>query len=277
MLDQLKLRCFASVDQFRTLGDTIDTPTGQLTYIDNGASVLAVGHLDYVDWTRPRISRSGQTIRCPQLDDRLGVWTILDVLPKLGINVDVLLTDSEEIGQSTAQWFDSPKRYNWMVEFDRRGTDAVLYQYDTDEQRERLEDVGFDIGRGSFSDISYLEHLGICGFNVGIGYHHEHTRRCYAKLNDTWSQIRKFERYWSSWRDTPMEYVKAPVKPVSGWWDYECYVCNRMINWKDNVCPDCGTDQYDDYWQCEHCNHDNYIVDERCVCGEYRSEHCITY
>ena len=39
------------------------------------------------------------------LDDRLGAYIILDLLPKLGINVDVLLTVGEEQGRSTANFF----------------------------------------------------------------------------------------------------------------------------------------------------------------------------
>ena len=36
----------------------------------------------------------------PQLDDRLGVWCLLNALPTMGVNLDVLLTTGEEICKS---------------------------------------------------------------------------------------------------------------------------------------------------------------------------------
>ncbi len=48
----------------------------------------------------------------------------------MGINVDVLLTTGEEMGQSSAAYFDpGEKKYNWMFQFDRGGTDVVTYDY----------------------------------------------------------------------------------------------------------------------------------------------------
>lgn len=162
-------RCTDPIEKYREYGDTIDTPDGPLTYIDNGGDTLAVVHLDWVMWSKPRYNRKAHRITCPQLDDRLGLWCLLDLLPSLGVKSDILLTDSEEIGRSTARYFDTPKRYNWMYQFDRRGVDTVLYEYDSEENRERLEEHGLACGDGSFSDICMLSHLGCSGWNVGTG------------------------------------------------------------------------------------------------------------
>ncbi|WP_437230180.1 hypothetical protein SH661x_001823 [Planctomicrobium sp. SH661] len=255
LLTAIELRCRMPIDAFRTMGDTIDTEDGQLTFIDRGGDTLAVAHLDFVDWTRPRISRSGETIRCPQLDDRLGAWTILDLLPTLGIHSDILLTDSEEIGRSTAQHFRAGKQYNWIFQFDRRGTDAVLYHYDSDENRNRLEHHGFTIGRGSFSDICYLD-LDCSGWNIGTGYHHEHSRRCYARLSDTFGNAVKLAEFW---REHHGEHIPPPVETVRGYLDWggpartesefsletwEC-VCGQVMWLMDPYCEDCGR-SYDD-------------------------------
>ncbi|MCP6726064.1 hypothetical protein NL526_28810, partial [Klebsiella pneumoniae] len=67
-------------------------------------------------------------------DDRLGLYYIMEILPSLGINVDVLLTTDEEIGQSSASEFKKAegKQYNWMFMFDRHGYgNVVMYQYET--------------------------------------------------------------------------------------------------------------------------------------------------
>lgn len=198
-LKQLRKTCLAQITAFERLGDVEQTPHGPLIHIDRGSKVLAVAHLDHVVKTRPVMRDT--VISCGQLDDRLGAWVILFLLPYLGINVDVLLTDSEETGQSTAQYFVPPKDYNWVVEFDRRGTDVVLYQYDSPSNRELLEEAGFSIGVGSFSDISYLD-IGVSGFNIGVGYHNEHTRFCYADLRDTIDNVALFADFYRLHADT---------------------------------------------------------------------------
>ena len=198
------------IDGFRELGTTVETPDGPMIHIDQGGDTLAVAHLDWVKWTKPKFSKKRNRIYCPQLDDRLGVWVILDLLPTLGVYSDVLLTDSEERGRSTAKSFTTSKTYNWMYQFDRRGTDTVLYDYDSKENRQRLEESGLTTGYGSFSDICRLDHLGISGWNVGTGYHHEHSLQCYAELNDTLSQAIKFSGFWEKHKG---EYIPAPPKP----------------------------------------------------------------
>jgi acetylornithine deacetylase/succinyl-diaminopimelate desuccinylase-like protein len=81
-------------------------PENWYAFRDNGASVLAVAHLDTVVRHQQRLcnfveTAGGEIVYSGALDDRLGAYVILDMLPKLGINVDVLLTVGEESGQST--------------------------------------------------------------------------------------------------------------------------------------------------------------------------------
>tara|TARA_R100000458_G_scaffold16496_1_gene14166 strand:+ start:132 stop:968 length:837 start_codon:yes stop_codon:yes gene_type:complete len=214
----LQKRLTQPIDAFRKLGDTIDTPHGPLTHIDNGADILAVGHLDWVYWNpRPKITRQFENVRIektPQLDDRLGVWVILDVMRAAGINVDVLLCDSEEVGQSTAQYFETTKRYNWIVEFDRAGSGAVMYDFETPEYCEMLESVGYDVEVGSFTDICNLESLGVAGFNLGVGYHRQHTKKCYANLSETLDSFRKFQELHKRYGSEHLEHVPTPTT----WW-----------------------------------------------------------
>jgi len=178
------------------------SPDGDDFYFhrDNGSDVIAVAHLDTVMAATRRKARfvdteAGPIVFSGALDDRLGAYIILDLLPKLGINYDILLTVGEESGCSTAQYFEPDKQYNWMIEFDRGGTDVVMYQYDDAEVRELVRNCGAEPDNGIFSDISYMDHLDIKGFNWGVGYHDYHGPKSHAYLLDTMSMVGKYTRF----------------------------------------------------------------------------------
>lgn len=225
LLGKLERRLTSPIDSFRKLGDVVETPDGPAIHIDNGGSVLAVAHMDYVKfWNRPKIDKAKQKVYCPQLDDRLGVWVILDLLPTMGLKYDVLLTDSEEVGRSTASSFKTTKQYNWMFQFDRHGTDTVLYRYDTKDNRKRLESHGLKCGYGSFSDICYLDHLGCSGWNVGTGYHHEHSDACYADLRETRANAYKFAKFFKEHSET---FIESPPYKEPTWQSYGTYYSGK--------------------------------------------------
>lgn len=178
---------------------------------DNGASILAVAHTDYVSKTKhfQHLQLDDRyLIYNGQLDDRLGIYTILDVLPALGLKFDILLTDHEEIGQSTAEEFQAHKQYNWMFMFDRRGTDAVTYQY-TDKKWLSSLAKHLRIGQGSFSDISMLGHLGCAGVNVGAGYYDEHSSTHYMNVGHWSDQVKRFVGFYSAFHDTRFEHDES--------------------------------------------------------------------
>lgn len=195
----------------------LKAPNGYLYYQDNGASVLGVAHLDSVLWGKPRFYGS-DCVSCPQLDDRLGAYCLLNALPAMGITLDILLTDCEEVGATTAQYFEPSKRYNWIIEFDRAGTDIVFYQYDDFAPYWRIRE-----GIGSYSDIVDLEQCGVCCANIGIGYHNQHTKDCYAYLSDTRKQLRRFARFYRKYKDTRFPY--SP--PVDLWAEDSIYSPNE--------------------------------------------------
>lgn len=167
-------------------GGTYDQ-NGRYLHISRGASTLAVGHIDTVLNPKeyPAYVANGYFFS-PSLDDRAGVFAILEVLPKLGVTSDVLLTTDEEKGKSTgwdyAKHVKTDHPYNFVYQFDRSGSDVVMYCYETDELCDLLEGYGFEIGIGSFSDISYMESLQVKGFNFGIGYHNEHSPKCHLSM-----------------------------------------------------------------------------------------------
>ena len=215
----------ADVEDFTVLGDTVHTEHGPMIHIDRGGDTLAVGHLDWVHFNKkPKLKRRWNNLlidKTPQLDDRLGVWVLLEMLPEINCNADILLCDSEEIGNSTAQYFSehNNKKYNWMFEFDRAGSDAVMYKYEEQEYRGLLQDYGYEVGHGSFTDICELESLGCKAFNLGVGYHKQHTHDCYAYIAETFNSISKFKEMWKNWHAEHLDHKEVVWQPIKYNWN----------------------------------------------------------
>lgn len=214
---------------------------------DNGADVLGVAHLDSVQgqrWCRFYHSqRLGPIVASPTLDDRLGAYVIGHLLPAAGIKVDWLFTVGEESCDSTAKDFECDKEYNWTFSFDRRGTDVVMYDYETPENRERIEELGAQVGIGSYSDICELEHLGVAGFNFGVGYHDYHDTNAYAPLAETFLNVGRFMSFYQRHATERIEHYGRPQ-----WWDSEeideeCHACGAWALMKcvnGSFCDNCG-------------------------------------
>lgn len=250
-----------TADDFSPYGltrtDLIPHPSGRERFYwhkDNGpdATVLAVAHLDTVQDDRTcqvTETAGGLLATSGALDDRLGAYIILDLLPSLGIVTDVLLTTDEESGQSTASDYDPEKDYDWIVQFDRGGTDVVAYQYETEELVKKVRDSGARMGQGSYSDIVELEHLGIVGLNWGTGYQDYHSPRSHAWLDDTFRSVAKFARFYDSNVGTPIPHFLEP----------------------DDWC----TDTEQDYSVVAHCGDWIDLADERTYHEEYGTIICI--
>jgi hypothetical protein len=205
------------------MDDHAETDEGYV-YINNNSDVLVVAHADVCgqiedvpfffehEINTPTLKET--RFYSPYLDDRLGVWVVMELLKELRINVDVLITTGEEMEMSTAEAFvkDTAKTWNWIAEFDRRGDDVVMYQYKNKQMVNQLKKAGFRIGLGSFSDICYMEDLGIACFNVGVGYEEEHSTYCWGTLEVLLKQLIKFEKfYWKNhgikFEDTGVHYA----------------------------------------------------------------------
>jgi len=242
--NNLNTICRQPISAFRSLGDVTDTPHGPMIHIDNGGSVLAVAHLDTVSSANPKWV-GDYRIQTPDLDDRLGVWVLLDLLPSLGVKgYDVLLCDSEEVGNSTAQYFPQTDSYNWLFEFDRAGMDVVTYQYGDSHWDGTLASYGFDVSYGAFSDISYLEHLGVKAVNVGVGYHQQHTSKCHADLRLTVANAMRFVEFYNDNRHTIFPHNVEYQKTTIDWYDDEyfcpwCYSKCTVDEVFDDACPTC--------------------------------------
>lgn len=204
----------------------IDQPGPEDYYFfrDNGSKILAVAHLDTVVMPDDRRvayhdTDDGLVIQSGSLDDRLGAYIILELLPRLGLEFDVLLTVGEESGCSTASGFMTDKDYNWIIEFDRGGMDVVTYEYETPELVDMVRSVGAHHAPGIFSDISYMEHVGVKALNWGVAYHDYHGPNGYAYLDDTFEMLAMFLDFHRLYGDTRMPHTER-VRPArtSSWW-----------------------------------------------------------
>lgn len=171
-------------------------------YRQGSVPVLGVAHADTV-LNSVNFEHDGKDkVYSPELDDRLGLWTLLHGLPSIGVSdYSILVTDFEEVGRSTASEFEPPIDYNWVFQFDRRGTGVVNYEYSDDGLFDSLLSTCFGkLHNGSFSDICSLTHLGVKGFNVGTAYYNEHTHGCWANLKELRKQMRSFQRFFSAFK-----------------------------------------------------------------------------
>lgn len=252
---------------------------------DNGSQILAVAHLDTVQPEGSSFAYSGKSNRgngivySPTLDNRLGAYIIRELLPQMGIAVDWLFTDHEEIGRSTAQFFGPYKEYNWIISFDRAGTDVVLYQYETAETVNLVTQSGARVGIGSYSDIAYMEHLGVAGFNWGCGMEKYHSKDGYFFTDDLDRMLGHFQRFYQANAShailhDPISHQTYLDSLSGGWgdgWDDEnsslgAWTAEDEENWNRWMVQE--SKQYRQLWEdwadCEYCQstHDrNQLTD----------------
>ena len=170
--------------------------------IDRNGPVLMVAHVDTVLMPGKKAGIRGDRLYHNAVDNRLGVYLGMELLPSLGIGVDLLLTTGEEEGYSTAALFRTRKRYHWMFSFDRKGEDVVLYQYERPSLVATLREAGFAVGQGSYSCIAELEHLGCCGMNFGCGMYDYHSEGAYCDLVALVRQLRRFSAFFRKYSAT---------------------------------------------------------------------------
>jgi len=245
-------------------------------YKDNGKSVLAVAHIDHVcqekHFAHVKLGEE-LLVYSPRLDDRLGVYTIQHVLPLIGCECDILLCDDEEKGASTSSLFIPDKKYNWMVEFDRAGDDAVLYQYEDEDWEYSLEKSGFRIGSGSYSDISYLGHLGVCGVNIGVGYQDYHGPKSHFAVSEWKRNLAAFQRFHKQHEHHIFPHVPR-AQASKGWgagWGDDWWPKERVSDTHEEfLCPYCDSATlrdsicYPDFFVCTNCGeqiHENDVLE----------------
>lgn len=225
---------------------------GYYIYVQRGAKILAVAHLDKAAGSNDRRlfryglheTKNQHFVFNGNLDDRLGAYVICEVFSQLGIEVDLLLTTNEESGGTTASYFLPPegKEYNWIIEFDRHDVAAVMYQYHSGEWANAVK-KHTTVDFGSFSDISVLDSLGVKAVNWGTAYYREHTREHYAVLDELEQSINRFKAFYDEYKDTKFIHDPNDVPETNYWgsWADESYWYKRFENTTTERCDLCST------------------------------------
>ena len=268
--DQLQTRCtqtehdiVASIRGFKELKGGVNSAW----FKSNGSTVLAVAHMDTVQsksyFGMIKIVNDS-VIYSPKLDDRVGVYTVLDMLPSLGIKTDILLTTDEEKCQSSARLFNTGKQYNWLVEFDRRGEDIVTYGMTSRVFEDELEACKFKIGMGSYSDICDLTHLGVCAMNVGVGYEDAHNLNARMSVGAYVRNLKRFLSFYHKNKDVIFD-ISDTYDQCDMWYDAvrpnhgELFndLTGNVIHVNNQRCRQCNLllDYWgNDQWYCNMCD-----------------------
>lgn len=210
-------------------------------YVDNRAPVLLVAHIDTVQ--TPRLDRVN---RGAGFDDRLGVYLGHKLVRSRPDLFDLLLTDYEETGGSTAAYFTPSHDYKLVVELDREGEDYVDYGLASSELRWALEDCGFTHQQGLFSDICMMDHVKCNKFNLGLGTHHSHSKDSGFDMGVFERQVKRLLDFVEMYKD--ITWPEADGKD-RGWFGSV---------YDDDICDVCTDAQY---FECESCG-DPHGLDE---------------
>lgn len=214
-----------------------------------GAKILGVAHTDTLlnaKWAEMIKRPDGEKIIfSPNLDDRVGVWLLLELSSVLSF--DMVFTTDEESGQSTlSDWTanNDESLYNWAFEFDRGYEDVALYDFSYDEEWANVVEKYFGkADMGAFTDICEL--TDICAMNIGKMYEKAHTWECYTRSSWIEKAVRKFLKFYK--KQQGMKYKHTPVYYGGyGYWRYEddLYLPSRHTrSRKTNIgeyCSHCG-------------------------------------
>lgn len=278
LIRQLQHRCWMSEEDYKTEGVCTDCGLANDFYVykNNGANILGVAHLDTVQFGKHLFVHEAKAsiVYSPYMDNRLGAFILLDFLPMHDINLDILLTTGEEMCMSTAQYFTPPegKEYNWIAEFDRGGTDVVMYRYRDGTMINMLEGFGFDTGYGSYSDICELQDLGVKAFNFGQGMQNYHDEWGYVDLNDFDKMMSLFVSFYNTMQDVKLPHTKVTYRRYdrgkghgrySGAYGYDQYNYSVEDNYQKTAsvyvsCKSCGTWTYK-HKECNNCGSDKHM------------------
>lgn len=273
-----RLEYFCELEEwefYKFVDEVIETPHGVMMIKNRGNPILGVGHLDTVQQERV-FKHEGNKFFAPQLDDRLGVYLLLEVLPSMGFDFDLLLTDSEEVGQSTAQYYqyytNAAKSYNWMLEIDRFGaSDAALYQYYNKYLADLIRTVDLSPSNGSNTDIAYLDGIGISGVNFSCAYQQNHSMNAYVDLVKLDGIIPKIIDFIVKYQHTRIPFKPDPI-PVTT--SYSYYSSRIVSNYNDGKEKSKYNSYYSNYdvhdisTGCSVCDSDNCTgLDDCVICG----------
>lgn len=97
-----------------------------------------------------------------------------------------------------------------------------MYDYGNDDLIKIVEDEGFEVGEGSFTDICRLTHLKAAAINFGCGYENPHSEKCYARLSVIEKMVFNFVLFWEKYKDEvlPFDLVSRYARYKSTYSNY---------------------------------------------------------
>ena len=174
-------------------------------------------------------------------DDRAGIYAIIEII-KAGFNPSVIFTTGEEIGgvgayQLINDYPICPFNCNALIQLDRMGKqDMVFYQCDNPDFENYIGKYGFDLAKGTFTDISIIApQWGIAAVNLSIGYEDEHTTS---------------ERLHCDWCDETIKKVKNIIAGSQSMRSFS-YIPAQTVtfnNKDNNSCIFCGLSSKDNFF-----------------------------
>lgn len=218
--------------------------SGNYCFMMNGHNtknnVMLVSHIDTIGkppttlYRRKNLLTSGKD-EYLGADDRAGVYACIVLGEKH--NIPVLFCDHEERGglgahESTIVYEKEINQALFLIEFDRRGDrDAVYYNNEPQHFRRFIKGYGFKEDLGSFTDISIIgKRLDICGVNLSIGFHHEHTTNEYLDLSILHRTIRRTNALIKATKKNPRRYRL----PTNYNWNTDYYLQPKRKRKKKN-------------------------------------------
>ena len=226
-------------------------------YAQGKFPVLLVAHMDTVHENLPTtIVHDRDIISSPNGiggDDRCGIYMILEIIKKY--HCSVLFCEDEEKGMIGAEKFINTEladslvgQFNYIIEFDRKGSnDAVFYECANEEFEEFITKEFYKTEWGSFSDISTIApFLGCAAVNLSCGYYKAHTKDEYVVFSEMKESMKQAMKILARTTDEKFEYIPARYNYYGyGYevYDYEAYGAGYYIfDYIDEVG---GTDFYE--------------------------------
>jgi len=204
------------------------------------ANVLLVAHVDTVQ--TPKLNAViDDRIYAAGLDDRLGVFLAMYIASKRK-DVDVLITDDEEIGDSTAALVPTEdlQKYRMIIELDRAGDDFVDYDLACNQLIVEMP-KSRKLSYGSFSDICFLNNPPCSCINIGIGYYEAHSKYSYCVLDEVNKAVKDINRLITT---TVGTFFPAPPPKK--------YKNSSYYSGNSKVFGSSGYEVNDDYWNSDY-------------------------
>lgn len=208
-------------------------------------------------------------------DDLAGVYIIMELLLR-GYKPHLIFTHGEELGGIGAHELISThpecpfEECKALIQLDRANEkDCVFYNCDNDIFTRFIENRGFGLAWGTFSDISIIAPTwGIAAVNLSVGYLDEHTivERLVCKWNDATTE--KVAKILDDAGWVP-KYLYVPkviqMKPKSAAPSFtfdmdSCLICGRALT--PDVNSHLISNEEFPYCVCQECFDAYYVIDE---------------